>query len=66
MTFADSQKLSWGIHNAAAAKAKSVGACWRCCAEAGCRATDKAGLSRRTENKYEMHPMCAQRIGCAR
>ena len=66
MTFADSQKLAWGIHLAAQGKAKKAGACWRCSAEAGCRATDKAGLSRRARNDYQMHEVCAQRIGDAK
>lgn len=66
MTFADSQKLAWGIHNAAQGKAKKAGACWRCCVEAGCRATDAAGISRREHIDYRMHAECSARIArCA-
>lgn len=64
MTFAESQKLSWSIHNTAAGKAKQAGACWQCCAEAGCRATDAAGLGMRPEPRPVriIHPECARRI----
>lgn len=62
MTLANSQKLSWNIHNAAARKARASGACWQCCAEAGCRATDAAGIARREGGAVEMHAECARRI----
>ena len=62
LTFAESQKLSWSIHNTAAGKAKQAGACWQCCAEVGCRATDAAGLARRERIDYLMHTECLARI----
>lgn len=62
LTFADPQKLFWSIHNAAANKAKISGACWQCCAEAGCRATDAAGLDRRKGIGFRMHPGCMKRL----
>lgn len=62
MTLLDSQRLAWSIHNAAAKAAKTAGACWQCCAEAGCRATDAAGISRREHIDYRMHAECSARI----
>jgi len=62
MTFGESQRVAWAIHNTAASKARTAGACWQCSAEIGCRATDKAELSRRTRNDYVMHAECEKRI----
>lgn len=62
MTAKESQALAWSIHNAAANKAKAAGACWQCCAEAGCRATDAAGLDRRNGSGFRMHPGCMKRL----
>ena len=49
----------WPIHKAAADAAKAKGACWRCAAEMGCRATDSPGEQR----GVELHPECAEKIG---
>ena len=49
----------WKVHKAAADEAKRKGACWLCCTEAGCRATDAPGEKR----GVEMHPECEKKIG---
>jgi hypothetical protein len=36
-------------HQAAAVSERAAGACWQCCAEAGCRATDRPGVEVVTE-----------------
>jgi len=48
----------WHIHLAAAAAAKSRGACWLCCTKVGCNATNAPG-----ETLRELHPECARKIG---
>lgn len=52
-------RFQWAQHNAAAVPARKAGACWRCAAEAGLRATDTAESE---TSKYEMHQECARRI----
>lgn len=64
-TFQESQKAAWKVHQSAAAPARSAGACWQCAAEAGCAATDAAGLSVRERVPFRMHAECAKRIGRA-
>ena len=52
-------KAQWAAHQAAAAPAKQAGACWQCCAEVGCRATD--GPDEKCK-RFLMHPECIRRI----
>jgi hypothetical protein len=46
----------WRVHMAAANEAKRKGACWRCAAEMGCRATDAPGEQR----GVELHAGCQE------
>jgi hypothetical protein len=55
-------RAAWAVHNAAASKARQVGACWQCCAEVGCRATDAAGMFSGPRVVVQMHAGCAVRI----
>jgi hypothetical protein len=49
----------WKTHNKAANAALAAGACRRCAAEAGFRATDAPDAAPR---EYRMHSLCAIRI----
>jgi len=52
--------LDWQTHGAAALKAKASGACWQCCQELGCRATDRPGDTRELR---KLHVWCSKKIG---
>jgi hypothetical protein len=52
-------RAQWAQHQAVSVSARAAGACWRCAAEAGLRATDTAESE---PSKYEMHPECVRRI----
>lgn len=52
-------------HMHAQTEARTAGACWNCCWEAGMRATD-LDLPRASKDRIEMHLECARRIERAR
>jgi hypothetical protein len=62
LTFRESQERAWSVHQGAALPARAAGACWQCSAEAGCTATDAAGLSVRERVPFRMHAECEKRI----
>jgi hypothetical protein len=64
-TFRESQALAWKVHQAAAVPARASGACWQCAAEAGCTATDAAGLSVRERVPFQIHVECAKCMATA-
>jgi hypothetical protein len=48
----------WKVHMDAADAAKAKGACWRCAAEMGCRATDTPAEKR----GVELHVECEKKL----
>lgn len=59
-------KALWEKHNAAAKSARAAGACWQCCAEMGCRATDRPGNEQdEARVPVKLHLGCMERIARA-
>jgi hypothetical protein len=53
-------------HSTAARSARAAGACWQCCAEMGCRATDRPGNEQdEARTPFKMHLGCMERIATA-